>query len=275
MGRPKQNLPRTFREPQGAQAAARANRRPTRLWRAVGLTGALAAVAIAAAIALSNPTSSQTADDQRIAHNIATLLAGIPQQAATLGDPAAPMRVEAFLDLKDPDSRKWFLSYLPAIIHDYIRPGRLKIEYHAFKTNTYDPKEFVRQQTAALAAGAQHKLWNFIEISYHEQGSEFATYATESYLDHIADQVPGLDLTQFRQAQHAGRREEQTTQEDQTARNLHLHVTPSFRIGPASGTMHNFTGHATIKHGEQHPISLLNTQDLRQAIKGTPRTRRH
>jgi hypothetical protein len=194
------------------------------------------------------------------------LLAGIPQHGSTLGDQAAPVTLEVFTDLKDPDSRSWFLTDLPAIIRDYVRTGALNLEDHAYKTNTFFPQEFVKEQTAALAAGAQDKLWNFIYTFYHEQGSEFAAYVTETYLDNIARQVPGLNLARWHTDRHTERREEQTTLEDHTARALGLHVTPSFRIGKTGGTMHNYAGHAVIKYGEQHPIALPEASDIGKAI---------
>jgi hypothetical protein len=54
--------------------------------------------------------------------------------------------------------------------------------------------------------------------------------------------------------------------EDQTARTLALHVTPSFRIGKTGHPMHNFAGHTIIKYGGQHPIALPTTQDIANAI---------
>ena len=191
----------------------------------------------------------------------------MPQRAGTLGSPSAPVTLEVFLDLKDPDSRTWFLTDLPAILREFVRPGTVRLEYRAYKTNTFSPQEFVEDQTAALAAGAQNKLWNYLYIFYIHQGSEFARYATEAFLESIARLVPGLNLARWHADRHAGRREEQTTAEDQTARGLGLHVTPAFRIGKTGGPMPNFSGHAVIKYGEQHPISYIDAKDLRKAIQ--------
>jgi protein-disulfide isomerase len=269
MGRPKQNLPRTLREPRRTRARTRhthAKRWLLSTWSTA--TAALAAAAVVAAIALLAHTNSQAAAESRIDHEVSALLAGIPQRASTLGNPNAPVNLQVFLDLKDPDSRSWFLKDLPAIISDEVRTGALKLEYHAYKTNTRSPQEFVKDQTAALAAGAQDKLWNYIYTFYHEQGSEFAPYATETYLDNLAHQSPGLNVAQWHTDRHTERREEQTTQEDQTARTLNLHVTPSFRIGRTGGPLHNYAGHSILKYGEQHPIALPEASDIATTIKG-------
>lgn len=269
MAHHKQNLPRAFRQPRQAStqpyAAARASRR--RRWAEITATLALAAIVGAAAGLLLRAGSGQAANEHKIDREVTQLLAGIPQHASTLGNPAAHATLQVFLDLKDPDSRSWFLKDLPAIIHDFVHTGALKLEYHAYKTNTRIPQEFVNDQTAALAAGAQNKLWNFIYTFFHEQGSEFATYATETYLDHIAQQVPELNIAQWHIDRHTERREEQTTAEDQTARTLGLHVTPSFRIGRTGEPLHNYAGHSVIKYGEQHPIALPEASDIARALK--------
>ena len=239
----------------------------------VAATGLVLVTAVVATLVLAH-TDSQAAAEHRIDREVSNLLAGIPQHARTLGSPTAPVTLEVFLDLKDPDSRNWFLTKLPAIIHDHVRTGALKLEYRAYKTNTFSPQEFVKDQTAALAADAQNKLWNYIYTFYHEQGSEFTPYATEAFLQNIARQVPGLNLPRWHTDRHAGRREEQTTADDQTARTLGLHVTPSFRIGKTGGKMKNFVGHAIVKYGEQHPIALPTTQDLDQAIHELDHPRR-
>ena len=268
MARAKQNLPRAFREPRQAptqrHTASASYRR-----RSAEIATVLLLMAIAGITAglLLRPGSSQAASEHKIDHEVTQLLAGIPQHQSTLGDTGAPVTLQVFLDLKDPDSRSWFLTDLPAIIHNFVRTGMLKLEYHAYKTNTYRPEEFVRDQTAALAAGAQNKLWNFIYTFFHEQGSEFATYATENYIDNIARQVPGLNLAQWHTDRHTERREEQTTAEDQTARALNLHVTPSFRIGKTGGPLHNYAGHSILKYGEQHPIALPEASDITKAIR--------
>jgi Thioredoxin len=272
VGRPKQNLPRTFREPPRALAAGHAARARR---KSLGLRGTLAIVltaAIVTAVLSLTGTSSQAAMEARIDRHVTQLFAGISQHETTLGDAAAPVTMEIFLDLKDPDSRSWFLTDLPAIINAGVRPGTLKLEYHAYKTNTYSPQEFVREQTAALAAGAQNKLWNYIYTFYAQprrakEASEFEAYATNNFLEAVARQVPDLNIPHWQTDRHTGRREEQTTQEDQTARALDLHVTPSFRIGRTGAPLHNYTGHLILKYGEQHPIALPEASDIDKAIR--------
>jgi protein-disulfide isomerase len=268
MARATQNLPRTFREPRKTPARNRALQKQKKKRYARAVTAAVVvAVALSALFLIIASRDSIHASAERADRAASALLAGIPQRERTLGSPTAPVTLEIFLDLKDPDSRAWFIKDLPQIIRDYVRTGTLRLEYRAYKTNTFSPQGFVKDQTAALAAGAQDKLWNFIYTFYIHQGSEFASYATEGFLENIAGLVPGLNLARWHGDRHRGHREEQTTTEDQTARALGLHVTPSFRIGKAGSALHNYAGHSIVKYGEQHPIALPEASDIGQVIQ--------
>jgi hypothetical protein len=152
-------LPTLFTAPRRAQTlhAAGSSWQGT-LKRHRGAT-AIVLIGLAVSAGAMLGLASKGADSQtRVAQEITRLLAGIPQSDRTLGYPNAPVTLEVFADLKDPDSRKWW--YLPAIIQQDVRTGLLQLRFHSYKTNTRSPGEFVDEQTAALAAGAQDKLWN-------------------------------------------------------------------------------------------------------------------
>ena len=100
------------------------------------------------------------------ASEVSAQLAGIPQHGSTLGNPRAPLTVKFFGDLQCPYCRRFALRALPLLIERYVRRGRMKIEYHSLETATRDPQIFTAQQLAALAAGRQNKMWNFIELFY-------------------------------------------------------------------------------------------------------------
>jgi hypothetical protein len=234
----------------------------------VGIVALLTIVVAFGVLVLTRHASSQAALERSIDHKVSAQLTGIPQEGTTLGRRTAPVTMEVFVDLEDPTSRWWFHEDLPAIIDAYVRTGALKLRYHAFKRNTYWPAVFVQQQTAALAAGAQDKLWNYINTFLYEQGKELTHYVTESYLEGIARQTPGLNLARWHTDRHTGRREEQTTTEDQIARTIGLHVTPAFRIGKTGGRTNIFTGRTMIRYPEQkHPIALIEAPDIANAIK--------
>jgi protein-disulfide isomerase len=236
---------------------------------AVAVAGVLAIAGRAGggASAAHRPGESVAAE-RGIDRTVGALFAGIPQEGALLGARSAPVTMEVILDLEDPTCRWWFREDLPRIVLDYVRTGALRLRYHAFKRNTYWPWVFVKQQTAALAAGAQGRLWNFIDTFFYEQGEEVSPYVTERYLDGIASQVSGLDLARWHADRHTGRREEQTAAESQSAEALGFRVTPAFRIGRTGGPMNAFMGRTVVQYtGQAHPFALIEAADVAGAIE--------
>jgi protein-disulfide isomerase len=162
---------------------------------------------------------------------VSSLLAGIQQHGNTLGDPRAPVTVQFFGDLQCPACRRFTLSVLPSLIESYVRTGKLKIEYRSLESATLTPRAFGAQQVAALAAGRQNKMWNFIELFYQEQGLEHSGYVTERYLQALAQQVSGLDLIEWTAARSDRELGRTLTTDARAARSAGINETPAFRLG--------------------------------------------
>jgi protein-disulfide isomerase len=215
------------------------------------------------------------------------LFAGIPQHGVILGDPAAPVTLQVFVDLEDHvDGTGWFDEMLPAIIQAFVRTDVVRLEFRSFKTDTLNPDPFIMQQTSAMAAGTQGLLWNYADIFMNEQGPEFTNYVTEGFLRGIAKQVPALNLAVWEQSRTAAM-EKIVVTDDSTAREAGFHDTPAFRIGRTGGKMKDFSGSnveeprkyivRTRPSGEryiagisaelQHPVSLVDATDLKKAIE--------
>lgn len=166
------------------------------------------------------------------------LLAGIPQHGSVLGDPEAPVTLQFFGDLQCGDSRQVMLGALPFLIRHWVRDGTLQIRFRSTETDTQGAGgwfEFREQQGAAMAAGAQGKLWNFVDVFYRDQGPEFTGYVDEDFLDRIAEQA-GLE----RQAWDEARRPPeawvpQIEADEALASAEGAESTPSFLVGPTGG----------------------------------------
>jgi Thioredoxin len=258
-------MSRALADPRAARTAKRTGRAKSNALRfRVVLAGTLAVAVVLGTVLVAGANSSQ---DGRIDREVGALLAGIPQQGQTLGAPTAPVTLQLFAELEDINSEYWFLTYLPATIREFVRTNRLRIEYRSFKTNTIGSETFVKQQAAALAAGAQNKLWNYVYTFYYEQGREYTPYVTESYLDNIARQVPALNIEQWDMNRNADPRVEQVVEEDQQGRADGIHVTPAYRIGRTGGALKDFTGSASIIYpGQVHPTSYASAEDIAKAI---------
>jgi protein-disulfide isomerase len=179
----------------------------------------------------------ETAQARSVDSAVTTLLAGLPQSGNVLGRPTAPVTLEYFGDLECPVCRSFTVNALPSIIGKWVRGGQLRIEYHSLETATREPEVFKSQQVAALAAGKQQKMWNFIETFYHEQGEEDSGYVTEGYIQSIAKQVPGLNLTQWTSERNDPTLAGQVESDAQAANSDGFNGTPSFLIGRSSGAM--------------------------------------
>jgi protein-disulfide isomerase len=170
-----------------------------------------------------------------VVSEVNTLVNGIPQNANVLGSPTAPVTLVYYGDLECPICREFTLGALKPIINKWVRTGKVKIEYRSLETATREPEVFKTQQVAALAAGKQKKMWNFIESFYHEQGEEDTGYVTESYLQGLASQVPGLSLTQWSADRSDPALANEVANDGQAASSAGFTGTPSFQIGKSGG----------------------------------------
>jgi protein-disulfide isomerase len=202
-----------------------------RAWAAAALLSAL----LAGCGAGTSSRTTATAPAQGAGSQASALLAGIPQRGSVLGDGHAPVTVQYFADLQCPFCRRFTLSTLPLLIERYVRAGKLKLEYRSLETATHQPGVFRNQQVAALAAGEQDRLWNFIDLFYREQREENSGYVTESFLQGLAQQIPGLNLVAWTAARDEPRLLETLARDARAAQESGLDSTPSFRIGGPTG----------------------------------------
>ncbi|HSS41892.1 MAG TPA: thioredoxin domain-containing protein [Solirubrobacterales bacterium] len=110
-------------------------------------------------------------------------LAGIPQHGMVLGDPKAPVEVLEFADLQCPYCKAFTENELAPIIENQVKKGEAKVAFHNF---IVIGEQSLPAGAAALAAGAQGRGWNFVELFYANQGSENSGYANDEFLEAIA-----------------------------------------------------------------------------------------
>lgn len=181
---------------QQARAAAEPPPRqsPTGPRLPVVLLPVLVIAAILVATAIIGLSAGSGPSRKQIDQEVSGLLAGIPQSGPTLGSPDAPVTLQMFADLECPTVKRFVESYLPSIISDWVRAGTVKLEYRSLQTDTGNERTFFRQEEAALAAGRQSRMWNFVLTFVRQQGEHFTEYASDAFLAHIASQVPDLSM---------------------------------------------------------------------------------
>lgn len=198
------------------------------------------------------------------------------------------MTLQVFVDLEDHGyATQWFGTLLPPILEKFVRTNLVRLEFHSFKTDTLNGGPFVTQQTAAMAAGVQNRLWNYVATFIAEQRREFTNYATESFVTGIAKQVPGLNVAEWERSRTAVMSKIVMADNYHARYRFGFYATPAFRIGLTRGHVKDFSGHSIVEihkftvrtkaSGEryivgvspewQHPVSLIEASDVGAAVE--------
>lgn len=266
----------------GAAQRAQASRRKyvIRIGRGALATLAVAVSGVLIITGVSNiARSSGQPSSAHVEKEVSALLGGIPQSEDTLGQASAPITLQVFGDLESADVRTFVVWLLPDIISEWVRTNIVKIQYRSFMTASSPyPNVFVRQQAAALSAGVQDRLWNFIETFYYEQGQEHTHYATEAHLNNIAGQIPGLNLSEWETDRENTQLTKQVTEDNHVAQTV-FHDAPAFVIGRTGGKLAPWQDYRLyeepgLKPGyitrPVHPVSFITSKTLRMVIEHLP-----
>jgi protein-disulfide isomerase len=208
---------------------APADRRAKLLQVAAG--AAFLALAVVIVLIVVNASSGGDGGDANLEgeSEVNRSLQGIPQQGMLLGDPDAPVELIEFGDLQCPVCAGYAEEILPPIIENQVKKGQLKIDFRNFTIIGPDSTDAA---AAALAAGAQGRGWNFVELFYRNQGGENAGYAgDEAFLEAVAKSAGVKDIDRWNEDRASAVAEaEETTAE---AQQLGLSGTPTFAVkGP-------------------------------------------
>jgi protein-disulfide isomerase len=228
------------------QARQEKERRTRRLRMIGGIVVAAVAVAVVA-IAISSGGGHKgglakgTAATQTVTQ-VQSLLNGIPQDGARLGNPKAPVTLTYYGDLECPVCQAFTLNGFKQLVSKEVRDGKVQVVYKALQTATRDQQTFNLQQVAALAAGEQNRFWNYAELFYHEQGQEDSGYVNESYLDSLAQQVPGLNVNTWRNARNSSSLSSQITADASQASAVGANATPTLVFKGPKGQAQPISG---------------------------------
>ena len=167
------------------------------------------------------------------------ILAGIPQAAERLGRSTAPVTIRLYGDLECPICADFMRSSAFArLISRDVRPGRVRIDYRSLCTATCNGPGrpvFVAQQTAAYAAGAQRRFWQYAVLFVKHQGPEGTHYATRAFLTRIAHEVPGLGFDRWRAASNQSELRREVQHQGNVASRKGIDATPTLIISGPSG----------------------------------------
>jgi protein-disulfide isomerase len=225
-----------------AAAAGEARRR-----RLTQLGGAVVVVIVAVVVILIATGGGGKAEQHKslkesptVAKEVDAELNGIPQKELVLGKETAPVTLVYYGDLECPFCREFTLNALPTLVQKDVRAGTLRVEYRNLETATHEPETFHTQQSAAMAAGKQNKAWYYIELFYHLQQEENSGYVNETFLQKLAEETPGLNLSTWQADRGDSAFQAKIATDAQEANNLGLTGTPSFLLGRTGGALKKF-----------------------------------
>ena len=179
------------------------------------------------------------------------LLDGIPQDGTALGAPDAPVTLVEFADLQCPFCAQWATDAFPDLVEEYVRPGKLRIEFRGLTFIGPDSEKALR---AALSAGEQDRLWQTVELLYQNQGGENTGWVSDELLDAVATSAM-LDAGPWRDGFDSDAVDEGISSAATEASTAGINSTPSFLLGPTGGTL------------ERVEVQSLDAEGLRPAIE--------
>jgi protein-disulfide isomerase len=110
-----------------------------------------------------------------------------------------------------------------------VRAGEAKIR---FRNWVIIGPDSLTAAKAALAAGEQNRLWDFVTLFYENQGTENSGYVTDEFLRAIAEQA-GLDIARWEQDRADPRWDAELEAADREAERAGFDGTPSILVtGP-------------------------------------------
>jgi protein-disulfide isomerase len=195
----------------------------------------LAGAALIAALELATGGGSTSPPAKLVGvSRVTTMLAGIPQDGATLGSTNAPVTMVEFADPQCPYCAAWGRSAMPTIVRRYVRTGKMKI---LFSGMTFVGADSMTALRTALAAGRQNRFWNVIELLYENQGTENTGWVTDSLIQAIGGAVPGLDTKQMLSDRGSAAVDRAISDAESLAQEAGVNSTPTFAVGKTGGTL--------------------------------------
>jgi protein-disulfide isomerase len=167
-------------------------------------------------------------------------LARVAEQGRILGHSSAPVTMVVFSDLQCPICIPFFLKVLPALLPRWVLTGKVRLEYRSVETATRNRREFIEQESAADAAGAQNLEWPYVASFFEDQQEEGSEYVNAGFLERIAARTPRLDRAAW-EAQRANPRFQREILADERLSDRHrINGTPSFLIGRTGKPLRTF-----------------------------------
>ena len=154
-----------------------------RLSLSIYLVGGVALLAglitvILAAASDSDPTSVELPDYSGISSSW--------QNRNILGDPDAPVTVQAWEDFRCPASAAFNQRVKPGLVENYISTGKVKLEYRHFPLQQHEPGASLAAQASECAAD-QGRFWVYHDRVFQATSSGASAFLMERLIDYAVE----------------------------------------------------------------------------------------
>jgi len=204
------------------EAEASERRRSARRRALVWVAGLAALATLVVVVAVVMGQQHESAPSSPAAGRV---FAGVEQDGIALGSNDAPATLVEFADLQCPFCAVYARDILPTVVDRYVRSGRLRLELRVL---SFLGEDSVRAGVMAAAAASQDRLWSFADGFYRNQGQENSGYATDDFLQRVAEETRGLDVARALAERHAAGARRMLDESDALAGELGAEFTPSF-----------------------------------------------
>ena len=246
--------------PPPVQRKGRKQRASRRVLLSVAAVIVLAAIGITLGVALTGGTSKADVAARGSLVNalpgaagVQRLLRGIPQHGNVLGSRSAPVTLVEYVDLQCPYCQQLETQAMPALIGHYVRTGKVKIEARPIAFIGPDSQG---GRSAAIAAGAQNKLFNFAQILYLNQGVENTGWLNDQMMASTAASIPGLDVSRLLAGSGSDTVKARAGSFARQAAADNVRATPTILVGKSGGALRPVA--LTAPSDEQPIASAIN-----------------
>jgi len=121
---------------------------------------------------------------------------GVPQEGDRLGSDDAAVSIQVFTDLQCSSCRDEFLSTIPALVDDYVRPGDVKLLLRHYSV-AENPVEL--GFLGAEAAAQQGYGWQYTYLFFRNQDEAEKFGVDQSFLESVAGGVEELNFPEWKE----------------------------------------------------------------------------
>lgn len=184
----------------------------------VGVSAAIVLVVVLA-IALGNrPTAVSTSAPELPAEWL---------NGTTMGNPDAPVTIQAWEDFMCPACRQWTTTVEPQLIEEYIKAGQVRLEFHQFPLSIHAPGAEMAAQ-ASLCANDQGAFWPYHNRLFLAQDQGQAGFTIDA-LVRYADEL-GLDSRALMDCMSSQQYRDEVAASGSQAISMGLNATPSVLV---------------------------------------------